>query len=225
MRSACVAGLLGLLGVLALAACSSTSAPAPAPAQPGAEAGSPIDTDGGATADAAPDVVPGFPDNHGPGAYGALPSGYCCTKDSECVGRQCLDVGSGERMCLDPCSDESFCDVPSTPFGCKQLGGNAFKTCSPPAGTQCLPAGDFVRGTRATGDCCASAPGQAGGAECASHVCGSFGDGNPDMCMIRCAGPADCPPDYKCETNGGAPGWVPTCLPFAVYSGGTYTCK
>jgi hypothetical protein len=131
----------------------------------------------------------------------------------------------GEKMCLDECADESNCDVPNTPFDCKVLAGRDYKTCSPPAGVKCLPAADFVRGTKDTGECCAYLNGQKGGAECASHLCGSFGDNNPNICLTHCEGPNDCPGNYKCEMNGGSAAWVPTCFPLAVYSGGTYTCK
>jgi hypothetical protein len=219
MRSACVVTVVALLVGSAVAACSSTTS---APLQ-GSEAGAP-DVDGGVTPDTGADVVPGFPSGRGPGAFGALPSGYCCTKDAECWGRHCGDVGSGERMCLDLCVDASSCDVPKTPFDCKAPAGTTRKRCSPPAGVKCVPAADFVQGTKAVGDCCAYAPGQAGGAECASHVCGSFGDG-PDMCLNRCTVQADCLAGYKCETQGAEAGYVPTCLPLAVFSGGTYTCK
>ena len=222
------ASLVVIPGTLAaLVACSSSSTSAD-PADGGGGGGPPTADGGGADAtsppgDAGRDVVPGFPDDHGPGIYGALPSGYCCTKDAECKGRHCADTGGG-KMCLDFCIGASDCDVPKTPFACEIPTGDTLKRCVPPAGVACVPAAEYVRGKKAFGACCADLPGQAGGADCASHVCGSFGDGMPYVCTSHCTGQADCPSDFKCELSGGA-SWVPTCLPLAVYSGGSYTCS
>jgi hypothetical protein len=222
MRLACVVVVTTTLA--ALVACSSSSGPSGGAPDDGG--GTPALDGGDAAAsvsDSGLDVSPGFPDDHGPGIYGALPSGYCCTKDADCKGRYCADQGGG-KMCLDSCSDASDCDVPKTPFACAVPAGETVKRCMPPAGVKCVAAADFVRGKKAFGDCCVYRPGQVGGAECASHLCGGFGDGNPYLCTSHCETQADCPSDFKCELSGGA-GWVPTCLPLAVYSGGTYTCK
>jgi hypothetical protein len=211
----------------ALTACTTQSAaPAATDASvaPGNDAGDAGESNGnGVDSGADADAVAAFPDDRGPGVFGALPSGYCCTKDAECKGRRCVDPGSGTRMCEDACSTEADCDVPKTPFDCTLTAGQSIKTCTPPAGVACIPASTFVRGTKVTGACCAFANGQVAGADCASHLCVSAGDG-PYHCSNRCEVPADCPPDFKCETSGGT-GWIPTCIPLAVYSGGTYTCK
>lgn len=210
--------IAGLLGGSLIAACSSSTPTSPPGAD--ADASTPVVTDEGGATDGGADVAQGFPDDRGPGVFGALPSGYCCTKDTECKGRQCVDVAGGERMCLDPCSVASNCDVPKTPFDCTLPAGqqDGQRRCTPPVGVRCVPAVDFVRGKLVTGDCCAVAPGQAAGRECGSHICGSFGDG-PYICTNRCLVQADCPSGYKCEPD------IATCLPLAVLSGGTYTCK
>ena len=215
MRFASFATVAGLLGGPLIAACSSSTPTS----QPGSDASTPGVHDEGGAADSGADVVQGFLDDRGPGVFGALPSGYCCTKDSECNGRQCVDGGGGERMCLDSCTDVSNCDVPKTPFDCKLPAGQQNgKRCTPPAGVKCVPAADFVRGKLVTGDCCAQGQGQAAGRECASHICGSFGDG-PYICTNRCLVQADCPTGYNCEPD------IATCMPLAVFSGDPYTCK
>lgn len=214
------------LAVVLVAACSSESGVAGSPML---DAGPSVDgavpgSDGAAPGtDAASEASPGFPDDRGPGIYGALPSGYCCTKDAECKSRRCVDTGAGGGLCEDPCTADTDCDVPKAPFTCAVGPGQTRKSCQPPSGFTCVLAADFVRGKKPPGDCCAFVNGQAGGAECASHVCGSFGDG-PFVCTNRCAVAADCPPDYTCELSGGD-GYVPTCFPLALYSGGTYTCR
>jgi hypothetical protein len=208
---------------LLLGACSSSSTSSGAAIDAAAPPGDgPPGADAGAGADSGEAGVPAFPDDHGPGIYGALPSGYCCTKDAECKDRHCADPGGGKR-CMDSCLDTSFCNVPGTPYECKATTAEEPKRCTPPAGVQCLPQADFVRGKKKTGDCCVFGEGQTAGAECASHVCGNFGDG-PDICMNHCVTQADCLDGYKCELSGGS-SYVPTCLPLAVYSGGTYTCN
>src|SRR5690349_19818303 len=45
-----------------------------------------------------------LPDRAGPGPHGSLPSGYCCSSDSECRYRHCVDVG-GAKTCLDECTN------------------------------------------------------------------------------------------------------------------------
>lgn len=128
-------------------------------------------------------------------------------------------------MCLDPCADASNCDVPKTPFDCRLNAGDTTKRCSPPAGVKCVAAAEFVRGKKAPGACCDFANGQAGGAECASHVCGSFGDNLPYVCTSRCESDVDCLANYKCEISAGSGSFISTCLPRAVFTGGSYTCK
>src|SRR4051794_37229030 len=58
------------------------------------------------------------PGRTGPGAHGSLPSGYCCTADTECRYRHCVDVGSGNKMCLDECKNPEFCTRPGFTFTC-----------------------------------------------------------------------------------------------------------
>src|SRR5579883_2022190 len=39
----------------------------------------------------------------GPGPWGALPTGYCCTSNDDCRHRNCIDTGGGIKMCSDDC--------------------------------------------------------------------------------------------------------------------------
>lgn len=182
--------------------------------------------DSGDPADATSDVVVGFPDSRGPGAFGALPSGYCCAADSECRGRRCADVGGGNRMCLDTCYDDLGCRVPGSAFSCKPLAPDGAKRCQPPAGLACVPRDRFVRGRGVTGSCCANVvDAQLAGAECASNMCSSFADG-PYICTNHCAGPQDCPNAFTCFDVGDKKICAPTAAVSSPRPGpDAYTCN
>lgn len=159
--------------------------------------------------DAANDTTPDGPT--GPGPYGALPSGYCCTSDDECRFRRCVETAGG-RMCLDACSASrpGICRRPGLAFTCDGT------TCQPSAGFACLDASTFVRGTGTTGACCTDSSDGLAGHECEANLCLAVGD-QPWFCTRRCDGGADCPADYRCYPVGDRQ----ECIP----ASSTYTCR
>jgi hypothetical protein len=188
----------------------------------GDRATSATDGDAGSSHDggrggAGDDVDPGVdthgdrPTNAGPGEHGALPSGYCCTDDTQCRNRNCAVVG-GARMCLDRCRHDSTCERYEVTFTCDS--DNAFTDgfCAPPAGFECIPAARFERGTRAVGECCAATGDGRSGEECDGNLCVALGDG-PFVCSRFCERGPDCPSGSVCSP-------FHTCVP-----GNTpYTC-
>jgi hypothetical protein len=137
-----------------------------------------------------------FPPNAGPGDFGALPSGYCCTDDSECRYRHCADVG-GQRMCLDQCRHDPICRRHDVMFTCDSPNGFDAGWCQPPSGFTCRPAAQFERGTRETGECCARTGDGRAGEECESNRCIALNDG-PYFCTNHCTSSTECPSGYVC---------------------------
>lgn len=174
----------------------------------------------------ASDVDPSTPglttaasDRAGPGAHGSLPSGYCCTADSDCRDRHCAEpVPGGGRMCLDACHQRSKCERPDLSFTCVQPAPGEAGWCEPAgAAVACIPQAKFQRGTRQVGECCADTNDGTSGEECEGNKCLSSGvndvDG-PYVCSQRCETTKDCPSGTVCGPwNTCDPGNFP------------YTCK
>lgn len=206
--------VVGLVGIVALGACSglkdgevdsdggaapSTSS-APTSSGPGPEAGTPIGPQ--------PGTAP-----LGPGFYGALPNGYCCTQDEDCRSRKCVD-SLGGRMCRDRCTSAEGCLDTAGPFTC-----DTNDLCAPEAGTTCVPANTYQRGTKKLGECCLATHDGRAGNECEGGRCDAFGaDENPYICSQACKSAADCPGPYMCIPG---PYDFKICVPEAK----TYTCK
>ena len=169
-------------------------------------------SDGG-TSDGAP-VDP----TKGPGPYGALPGGYCCTSDEECRFRHCRSVDGGPRMCLDECSSQSqgICDRPGIDFRCVTYTADFDSACEPPPGFACLDPSTFVRGDKTTGECCSQETSGLFGHECEANLCLALGQG-PWVCTRFCEAGTDCPPDYRCADVS----WRKECVP----ASSTYDCK
>lgn len=157
------------------------------------------------------------PATSGPGDHGALPSGYCCTKDSECRNRHCVEVG-GSKMCLDDCREQGTCvrrDLTTFTCDSENLGDDGL--CQPPVGFQCIPAAKFKRGTREVGECCAWTGDGNAGEECDGNRCVSISTGgvdNPFVCSHWCETTKDCPSSTVCSPFNSC---VPANMP--------YTCK
>jgi hypothetical protein len=151
----------------------------------------------------------------GPGPLGALPSGYCCTRDDECRFRKCVDTGAGNKMCLDACSASrpGICTRPGFAFTCEPLAeGGPY--CQPPgASFACLDASTFERGTATTGTCCPETGDGTHGQHCEANLCLAIGSG-PWFCSRRCDGPGDCPTDYRCAPVADRKQCVPNATPY-----------
>ena len=174
------------------------------PSAPGAGSG------GGPDGGAAPRQD--LPEGTGPGAHGALPSGYCCSDDTECRGRRCAETTPGNRMCLDECRAQETCERYAVTFTCDAPARGEEGYCQPPTGFACIPAAQFGRGTRETGGCCTPTFDGRAGEECEGNLCIALGDG-PFVCTHRCDTTKDCPGGYICGPFG-------TCMPANT----GYTC-
>lgn len=144
------------------------------------------------------------PGGTGPGPYGALPFGYCCTDNSECRNRNCAQVGS-QKMCLDDCRSIETCQGKGLPADFTCDGSQAEPGwCQPPSGFQCVAASKFVTGTKPTGSCCSPTGNGLSGTECAGGHCDWYKasqDPNydpPFFCTNPCEVPADCGKGMKC---------------------------
>lgn len=140
----------------------------------------------------------------GPGDYGALPFGYCCTADEECRDRHCAQVGS-QKICLDVCRSPETCTGKGVPAGFTCDGSQSQEGfCQPPGGFTCLAADTFVLGTKTTGSCCSATGNGSNGLECLGGHCDWYkatSDPNydpPFFCTNRCDAPADCGKGMKC---------------------------
>jgi len=174
-------------------------------------------------ADASPDAPTGTDSGgasalSGPGPHGSLPSGYCCTEDSECRYRHCVDTGSGGKMCLDECATDTFCTRPDLAFTCDPVGSP--RLCKPSAGFACIPASKFERGKRQIGACCNAgvAPNNDGtaGSQCEGNQCAAVG-ASPLVCTHRCESQGDCIGGFACIQFGTSKACVPT--------SSAYTCE
>ncbi|GMV13620.1 MAG: hypothetical protein AMXMBFR56_18440 [Polyangiaceae bacterium] len=147
----------------------------------------------------------------GPGAHGSLPSGYCCTSDSECRYRNCRDFG-GVKMCSDSCTTQDTSCNAAPNMKCDTAAGE----CVPSGSPTCIPAQQWTSGSTPIGGCCvATGDGQAG-EECQGNLCMAFGElSNPFICTHACDAPKDCPPKYECNS------FTRFCWPIAT----TYDCQ
>ena len=220
-RSLVALAVLALATVLGTAACgdlkvADDAAPDAAPAN-GHDAATSGTDGGGALPDGAPADL-----SSGAGPHGSLPSGYCCTADTDCRYRRCVDTGSGGgKMCLDECFSQGFCTRPGFTFACVFPDGGGRGLCQPPSSTTaCIPASTFKRGADPIGACCnAGDPGAADGttaSHCEGYQCASVGSG-PYVCTHRCAFSQDCPSGFECLMFGTSKACVPTT--------DNYTCK
>lgn len=154
----------------------------------------------------------------GPGPWGALPTGYCCTGDEQCRYRRCVDSGGG-RMCADECHSDDPCQGGLPGFHCVGASTGKAGLCLPQsaANTSCVPADQFKYGKKKLGGCCVATHDGRAGAECEGNHCGAFGElSNPFICTHVCAKAADCPGNYICTPVA----HYSICAPLAK----TYTC-
>jgi len=144
----------------------------------------------------------------GPGPYGALPSGYCCTSNEDCRFRRCADFG-GVKMCTDECFSTPGCNT-----GPNMICSSSSGYCEPSGTPTCIPASQWKLGTKQPGDCCVATGDGHSGEECDGNRCVSVGDlSNPFICTRACKGPGDCPVKYQCLGQS-------FCAPLATL----YTC-
>jgi len=133
----------------------------------------------------------------GPGPAGALPNGFCCTLNDQCRSRFCTQFSGGPSYCVERCDTGGTCDAWGEGFVC-----NAAKSCEPPSASYaCLPAAQFLHGTRPNGACCAHGFPTAG-QECEGGLCVSTGnDLNPFYCTQGCSISSPCPSNYTCAAG------------------------
>jgi hypothetical protein len=156
----------------------------------------------------------------GPGPDGALPTGYCCTANSECRDRNCATIANGVRMCLNDCTSGTICAEDDTNYKCDIGTG----VCNPQKPLACRPANAFIHGVKPLGACCTPTDTPADFMECSGGVCNAFDLAgstslNPYVCGKRCNVNADCRPSpgYVCVFG---PYNQKTCAPqdFAKYT-------
>jgi len=156
----------------------------------------------------------------GAGDYGALPFGYCCTSDSECRDRHCVQVGS-QKMCQDECGYPETCQGKGLPTGFTCNGTPSDRgQCVPPSGFTCLPANTFTLGTKPAMSCCTPTGNGTAGLECMGGHCEYYKESQdpnyepPEFCTNHCDVPADCGKGMKCQLELGL------CVP----ANETFTC-
>ena len=160
----------------------------------------------------------------GPGPHGSLPTGYCCTDDTQCRYRHCVAVDAlgapaGPKMCVDECYDTLFCTRPDLKFTCQAAtSGSGPGLCIPPAGGfTCLDASTFIRGASPIGACCNAGVGGTNDGTAASACEGNncmSSDDNPLICTHRCASQADCPGGFVCDRFGTSKACLKTASPY-----------
>ena len=166
-------------------------------------------------------TLPSTAGPNGGGELGALPTGYCCTDDSECRYRHCATTSAG-KMCLDACHGTGVCDRTEGVFTCDEREGqdpNVQNYCQPAAGFTCIDPKTFIHGTRASGECCDGLGSSDNGDECAGGHCtsvtlSSLPTENPYVCSQWCRSTKDCPSGMICDE-------LHTCEP----GNQPYTCK
>src|SRR5205823_2121727 len=127
----------------------------------------------------------------GPGALGALPTGYCCAGDGECRGRRCLPLPAGGSACADFCAGDGDCTGWSGEFRCDPI----LRYCVPSRNdVPCLAAAGFHAGSLEIGACCEAGP--RAGNMCRGGLCVAHGPGTPYYCTQGCDGNAPCPGGY-----------------------------
>ncbi|HEY8040768.1 MAG TPA: hypothetical protein VIF15_13275 [Polyangiaceae bacterium] len=153
----------------------------------------------------------------GAGPWGDLPSGYCCTTDSDCRFRHCVDQGGGNLTCADECDGDPACSGQLAGFACvfDDAGNGLCQSTTP--GQACVPAGQYTHGTKGLGACCTATHDARSGQECEGGHCAGFGSlSNPYICDNVCNGPVDCPGNFMCSNVGA----YSICVPLAD----PYTC-
>jgi hypothetical protein len=131
----------------------------------------------------------------GPGLLGALPSGYCCTVDTECRNRFCdFNSQSNKPFCRDSCLKDDQCMHYTPGWTCNTMAD----VCeSPQVFTNCIDAQSFRAGPRPIGACCSDV----NGSECLGGNCILTGSANgKSYCTQGCDVDKDCPPNYGCFT-------------------------
>ena len=149
----------------------------------------------------------GLPGNVGPGEHGSLPSGYCCTDDSQCRDRHCVAAGSGGSMCQDACRVQSTCNrrdltAPNT-FKCSSTNLGDDGWCEPEnVSFTCILQARFERGTRKDRECCDPTGDGNAGEECEGNKCVAVNEkdqNNPFVCSHWCELTKDCPSGMLCS--------------------------
>lgn len=134
----------------------------------------------------------------GPGPLGALPAGFCCTQNAECASRLCA-TESGVSFCTSVCDTDAVCSAYGGAFICDQ--GNGACLPSNPTNPVCVPADQYMYGTKAIGSCCSHGFPKAG-QECLGGRCVATGaDSNPFYCTQGCDSHTTCPTGYSCQDN------------------------
>jgi hypothetical protein len=132
-----------------------------------------------------------------------------------------VDLGGGNKMCEDECdnSAQTACTGLLPGFTCAWDDAGAFAFCVPLSPTTaCVPASQYVHGTKPTGACCTATGDATSGHECLGGNCGATGsDTNPYVCGNACSSGADCPAEYQCLNLG----FYSVCVPLAD----PYTCQ
>jgi hypothetical protein len=131
----------------------------------------------------------------GPGPLGALPSGFCCTGNSDCASRLC-GTESGVSFCTDLCDTDAVCMAYGGAFICDP--GNGACLPSNPTNPICVPANQYVYGSKPIGSCCSHGFPKAG-QECLGGKCVQTGaNSNPFYCTQGCDSHSPCPGGYSC---------------------------
>ncbi len=168
------------------------------------------EVDGGPSSDSRPDIPAGqegapakldlfSAGGTGPGPRGALPSGYCCTADTDCRYRDC-QLFNGSQICMDPCQSDDACKGSVPGLHCNKTEGR----CEPlDTGASCVPAEKFTYGAKQLGACCLATHDGWSGFECEGNHCGSFHDmSNPYICIHTCDKASDCLGAFGCLNTG-----------------------
>ncbi len=190
----------------------------------GADPQAPEGGDASADSAAAPLGASEASSRSGPGPHGSLPTGYCCSNDTECRYRHCVAVDvlgppSGPKMCVDECYDSLFCTRPDLAFTCEGAStpGSPGRCIPPPGGFTCLDPAKYIRGASEIGACCnAGAGGTNDGtaaSACEGNTCMSSAD-NPLICTHRCTSQGDCPGGYVCDRFGTSKACLKTASPY-----------
>jgi hypothetical protein len=141
----------------------------------------------------------------GPGPFGALPSGYCCTSKNDCRTRNCVSA-NGSMMCADDCAVDTDCTGTGLLPGFQCVGANSSMNgaCLPSStAATCTPASQFKLGTKGLGACCLATHNGAAGLECiGGHCSGWNSTSNPYECTNVCTNDVDCPGPYYCINVG-----------------------
>jgi len=160
----------------------------------------------------APDLAASSVGGTGPGPLGALPSGFCCSDNSQCRNRRCIKAGSGPSYCADDCFSDGACNA----WGALRCDLTNYYCVPTTATYDCLPQAQYTYGAKPIGACCQSGFGKSG-QECAGGLCYSEGpDSNPFFCTQGCSSNEPCPIGYFC---------IPDHWCSKLDTNGPYTCQ